>query len=85
MTIASLGEGVTAALRQSAETAFRLNKNVVLIYRRPFANLNNKSFLTHVWPVDAPFDFNMNRREVHVHEAVCEWRADPCLLHLLAP
>ena len=61
---ASLGEGVTAALRQAAETAFRLNKNEVLIYRRPFANLNNKSFLTHVWPVDAPFDFNMNRREV---------------------
>ncbi len=60
----SLGEGVTAALSQSAETAFGLNKNVVLIYRRPFANLNNKSFLTHLWPVDAPFDFNMNRREV---------------------
>jgi hypothetical protein len=61
---ASLGEGVTAALRQSAETAVRLNKNVILVYRQSFANLNNKPFLTHVWPVDAPFDFNMNRREV---------------------
>ena len=61
---ASQGEGVTAALRQCAETALRLNKNVVLVYRQPFANLNNKPFLTHVWPVDAPFDFNMNRREV---------------------
>ncbi len=61
---ASLGEGVTAALSRCAEMAVRLNKNVILIYRRPFANLNNKPFLTHVWPVDAPFDFNMNRREV---------------------
>jgi len=60
----SLGEGVTAALRECAETALRLNRNVVMVYRQPFANLNNKSFLTHVWPVDAPFDFNMNRREV---------------------
>jgi hypothetical protein len=61
---ASLGEGVTAALRQCAETAVRLNKNVILPYRQSFANLNNKPFLTHVWPVDSPFDFNMNRREV---------------------
>ena len=61
---ASLGEGVTAALSQCAQTAWRLNQNEVLIYRQPFANLNNKPFLTHVWPVDAPFDFNMNRREV---------------------
>jgi len=60
----SLAEGVTAALRQSAETALRLNQNVILFYRQPFANLNNKPFLTHVWPFDAPFDFNMNRREV---------------------
>ena len=35
----SLGEGVTAALSQSAETALRLNKNVILFYRQPFANL----------------------------------------------
>ena len=61
---ASLGEGVTAALSQCAETALRLNKNAILIYRQSFANLNSKPFLTHVWPVDAPFDFNMNRREV---------------------
>jgi hypothetical protein len=60
----SLGEGVTAALSRCAETALRLNKNIVLIYRQAFANLSNKSFLTHLWPVDAPFDFNMNRREV---------------------
>ena len=61
---ASLGEGVSAALRRSAETALRLNRNAMLVYRRPFANLGNKPFLTHAWPVDAPFDFNMNRREV---------------------
>ena len=61
---ATQGEGVTAALRGCAEMALRLNKNVVLVYRQAFANLNNKPFLTHVWPVDAPFDFNMNRREV---------------------
>lgn len=61
---ATLGEGVSAVLRGCAETALRLNPNEALIYRQPFANLNNKGFLTHVWPVDAPFDFNMNRREV---------------------
>jgi hypothetical protein len=41
-----------------------LDPNAVVILRRPSANLNAKSFCTHVWPMDTPQDYNMNRRDV---------------------
>ena len=41
-----------------------LNSNAVIILRRPSANLNAKTFCTHVWPMDTPQDYNMNRRDI---------------------
>ena len=41
-----------------------LKPNAVIILRRPSANLNAKTFCTHVWPADTPQDYNMNRRDV---------------------
>jgi hypothetical protein len=41
-----------------------LNPNAVIILRRGSANLNAKSYCTHVWPMDTPQDYNMNRRDI---------------------
>ncbi|HXP60280.1 MAG TPA: TIM-barrel domain-containing protein, partial [Dongiaceae bacterium] len=41
-----------------------LNSNAVIVLRRPSANLNAKTFCTHVWPMDTPQDYNMNRRDI---------------------
>ena len=46
------------------DKATGLNPNAVIILRRPYANLNSKTFCTHVWPMDVPQDYNMNRRDV---------------------
>ena len=43
-----------------------------MIYRRSHANINNKPYLTHLWPMDAPFDYDKNRREVVVMKAYGE-------------
>jgi len=44
--------------------ALALNPNAVIILRRASANLNAKTFCTHVWPMDTPQDYNMNRRDI---------------------
>lgn len=44
--------------------ALSLNPNAVIIMRRAPANLNAKSYCTHVWPMDTPQDYNMNRRDI---------------------
>jgi hypothetical protein len=41
-----------------------LNPNAVILLRRPSANLNSKTYCTHVWPMDTPQDYNMNRRDI---------------------
>jgi hypothetical protein len=41
-----------------------LNSNAVTILRRASANLNSKTYCTHVWPMDTPQDYNMNRRDI---------------------
>lgn len=41
-----------------------INPNAVTILRRPLANLNAKTYCTHVWPMDTPQDYNMNRRDI---------------------
>jgi hypothetical protein len=46
------------------QKALELKPNAVIILRRAFANLNSKTFCTHVWPMDVPQDYNMNRRDV---------------------
>lgn len=46
------------------DKAKELNSSAVIILRRPNANLNAKSYSTHVWPMDVPQDYNMNRRDV---------------------
>lgn len=38
--------------------------DAVVILRRGSANLNAKTYCTHVWPMDVPQDYNMNRRDV---------------------
>ena len=40
------------------------NLNAVIILRRGSANLNAKTYCTHVWPMDSPQDYNMNRRDI---------------------
>lgn len=44
--------------------AIALNPNAVIILRRAPANLNAKTYCTHVWPMDTPQDYNMNRRDI---------------------
>lgn len=44
--------------------ALAIKPNAVIILRRNFANLNSKTFCTHVWPMDVPQDYNMNRRDI---------------------
>lgn len=54
----------TLLMQSLYRKALALNPNAVIILRRAFANLNSKTFCTHVWPMDVPQDYNMNRRDV---------------------
>lgn len=56
--------GYTRLMQALYEKSLALNPDAVIILRRPAANLNAKTFCTHVWPMDTPQDYNMNRRDV---------------------
>jgi hypothetical protein len=57
-------EAYTLLLEKLAAQARRQKKDVVIVMRRGSANHNAKRFCTHVWPMDTPQDYNMNRRDV---------------------
>lgn len=63
---ATLGEGVNEVLKRIRKAVNDINPNALLIFRRSHANINNKPYLTHLWPLDSPFDYDKNRREVMV-------------------
>jgi hypothetical protein len=65
----TVGEAWDAILKATAETVREVDPDCLLIYRRSHANINNKPYLTHLWPADAPFDYDKNRREVIVMKA----------------
>jgi hypothetical protein len=54
----------TQLMRELYDKSLSLNPNAVIILRRSSANLNAKTFCTHVWPSDTPQDYNMNRRDI---------------------
>ncbi|MDX9974336.1 MAG: glycoside hydrolase family 31 protein [FCB group bacterium] len=54
----------TLLMRELYETALAANPDAVIILRRGSANLNAKTYCTHVWPMDTPQDYNMNRRDI---------------------
>jgi glycosyl hydrolase family 31 len=54
----------TKLMQSLYNKAIALNTNAVIIMRRSSANLNAKTFCTHVWPMDTPQDYNMNRRDI---------------------
>ena len=54
----------TQLMQALYKKSLALNPNAVIILRRPSANLNAKTFCTHVWPMDTPQDYNMNRRDI---------------------
>lgn len=68
----TVGEAWDAILKATAESVRAIDPECLLIYRRSHANINNKPYLTHLWPADAPFDFDKNRREVVVMRAYGE-------------
>jgi len=57
-------QAYTKLMQSLYHKATGLNPNAVIILRRPYANLNSKTFCTHIWPMDVPQDYNMNRRDV---------------------
>ncbi len=57
-------EAYTLLLQKLAVKARQMKPDMVIILRRGTANQNAKLFCTHVWPMDAPQDYNVNRREV---------------------
>jgi hypothetical protein len=61
---ADLHTAYTLLLQELYNKAINLNQNALIILRRPTANLNAKTYCTHVWPMDAPQDYNMNRRDI---------------------
>lgn len=61
---ADLNTAYTLLLQELYRKATGLNPNAVIILRRPSANLNAKTYCTHLWPMDTPQDYNMNRRDV---------------------
>jgi len=63
---ATLGESVDEILKRIRKTVNDINPNALLMFRRSHANINNKLYLTHLWPADSPFDYDKNRREVVV-------------------
>ncbi|MBI3852861.1 MAG: hypothetical protein HY298_21610 [Verrucomicrobia bacterium] len=54
----------TQLMQSLYNKSLALNSNAVIILRRPSANLNAKTYCTHVWPMDTPQDYNMNRRDI---------------------
>ena len=54
----------TQLMQKLYNKAISLNPSAVIIFRRASANLNAKTFCTHVWPMDTPQDYNMNRRDI---------------------
>jgi hypothetical protein len=54
----------TQLMQALYQKALAIKPNAVIILRRNFANLNSKTFCTHVWPMDVPQDYNMNRRDI---------------------
>jgi hypothetical protein len=54
----------TQLMQELYNKAIAINPNAIIILRRNFANLNSKTFCTHVWPMDTPQDYNMNRRDI---------------------
>jgi hypothetical protein len=61
---ADLHAAYTQLMQELYGKSLSLNPNAVMILRRASANLNAKTFCTHVWPADCPQDYNVNRREV---------------------
>jgi hypothetical protein len=54
----------TQLMQELYDKSLSLNPNALIILRRSSANLNAKTFCTHVWPADTPQDYNMNRRDI---------------------
>lgn len=59
-----LHEAYTLLMRQLYEKTLAVNPDAVIVLRRGSANLNAKTYATHVWPMDTPQDYNMNRRDI---------------------
>ncbi|MGV3761749.1 MAG: alpha-galactosidase [Parapedobacter sp.] len=59
-----LHQAYTLLMQRLYRKALECNPNAVIILRRGSANLNAKTYCTHVWPMDVPQDYNMNRRDV---------------------
>ena len=60
----NLHEAYTMLMQQLYEKTMSINPDAVIILRRGSANLNSKTYATHVWPMDTPQDYNMNRRDI---------------------
>lgn len=54
----------TKLMQALYDKSIEINPDAVIILRRAFANLNAKTFCTHVWPMDTPQDYNMNRCDI---------------------
>ncbi|MCL5270645.1 MAG: discoidin domain-containing protein [bacterium] len=54
----------TRLMQSLYHKALDIDPDAVVILRRSSANLNAKTYCTHVWPMDTPQDYNMNRRDV---------------------
>lgn len=59
-----LNEAYTLLMERLYQKAREMKDDAVIILRRPSANHHAKRFCTHVWPMDTPQDYNMNRRDV---------------------
>ncbi|OHB59717.1 MAG: hypothetical protein A2Y12_14770 [Planctomycetes bacterium GWF2_42_9] len=57
-------EAYTMLMKSLLQKTKELNADAIIIMRRDAANLNAKQFCTHVWPMDVPQDYSMNRRDV---------------------
>ena len=57
-------ESYTMLMEKLAAQARKMKPDAALIFRRGTANHNAKLFSTHVWPMDSPQDYNVNRRDV---------------------
>ena len=57
-------EAYTMLMQAIYRHTLELNPNAAIIIRRGLANLNSKTYCTHVWPMDTPQDYNMNRRDI---------------------
>ena len=59
-----LNEAYTLLMERLYEKAREMKDDAVIILRRGSANHHAKRFCTHVWPMDTPQDYNMNRRDI---------------------